>query len=120
MAKANYVATPRQVQIKGVTGDPSTNPIRTAHQELLRWLAEHPPYAIPIDAHGADLEGRAEHLHDFLSRTSAYLALLLRDAAESVPELVDLRMIDALLADLTSEVAGTLRKASQALPGRLG
>jgi hypothetical protein len=86
---------------------------------LLRWLAEHPPYPTPINAHGADLEGRAEHLHDLLAGTSAYLTLLLGEAIENVPEPVDLRMINALLADLRSEVAGTLRQASYALPGRL-
>ncbi len=118
MAQAKYVPTPHCVHITGLSGGQSTNQIRTAHQELLRWLAEHSPYPIPINARFDDLESRAGHLHALLTRTSAYLALLLAEAAENVPEQVDLRPIEALLSDLTSEVAGTLRKASQALPGR--
>src|SRR5579872_819074 len=117
MAQANYVPIPHCVQITGLSEGPSTNQTLTAHQELLRWLTEYPPYPTPINACCADLESRAGHLRDFLARTSAYLTLLLVEATENVPERVDLRQIDALVADLTSEVASALRKASQALPG---
>jgi hypothetical protein len=47
MAQANYVPTLRHAQITGVTGEPSTNPIRTAHQDLLRWLPSTRPTLYP-------------------------------------------------------------------------
>jgi hypothetical protein len=117
MAQADYVPILYSVQITDASLSPSTNPLRAAHLRLLGWLAAHPPAPIPINVHPADLEGRADQLRELLSRISAYLRLLLEDAARHVPSELDLRQIEALLADLASEVAGTLRNATRALEG---
>src|SRR5579864_6372425 len=117
MAQADYVPILYNVQSTDASLRPSTNPLLLAHLRLLGWLAPHPPSPIPINAHAADLEGRADQLREFLSRISAYLGLLLEDAARNVPSEFDLRQIEALLADLASEVAGTLLNATRALQG---
>jgi hypothetical protein len=119
MAQANYVPSPDCAPITDATVRPSTNPILSAYGGLLDWLAAQPPSPIPINAQAADLESRRADLDELLSRTSVYVRVLLEDAAQNVPRDIDLRQIEALLADLASEVAGTLRVAAHALPGRL-
>jgi hypothetical protein len=57
-------------------------------------------------------------MRGLLGRISIYLGVLLEDAARDVPKHLDLRQIEALLADLASEVAGILQGAADALGGR--
>ena len=57
-----------------------------------------------------DLEDRADHLKKVLNALSVYLTVILDDTAQNVPGGFDLRSIDALLCDLTSEVTGALRQ----------
>jgi hypothetical protein len=60
---------------------------------------------------GIDFAERANHARELLTALSDYLGALLEDAAANVPGGLDLRQIEALLCDLTSEVTGTLVNA---------
>jgi hypothetical protein len=46
------------------------------------------------------------------------MTVILDDTAQNALGGLDLRQIEALLFDLTSEVSGTLRRAADALSGR--
>jgi hypothetical protein len=74
-------------------------------------LAENPPLPIPILVRGIDFAERANHARELLSALSDYLGALLDETAANVPGGLDLRQIEALLCDLTSEVTGTLVNA---------
>jgi hypothetical protein len=50
-----------------------------------------------------------------LDAVSAYVTAILDDTAQNVPGGLDLRQVDALLADLTSEATGTVQGAADAL-----
>jgi hypothetical protein len=93
-------------------------PVRAAHAEFIAALAGHPPRPIPIEADALDLEDRADHLNTVLSALSVYLAVILDDTAQNVPGSLDLRDAEGLLADLASDVAGTIQKAADDMAGR--
>jgi hypothetical protein len=70
-----------------------------------------------VDTKHTDLEARSDHIRVVLAALSAYLIAVLEDTAENVPGGLDLRQIDALFSDLTSEVTGTLQKVADDLDG---
>ena len=115
MAQADYVHNAVRAVITGANPKPSTNPVRAAHADLVTAVAGNPPWPIPLFADASDLEDRADHLKSLLDAVSVYVTAILDDTAQNVPGGLDLRSVDALLADLTSEVTGTLRKAADAL-----
>ena len=98
---------------------PSASPGRAAHAEFVAALAGHPPRTIPLDADAIDLEDRAEHLGKVLGAVSVYLAVILDDTAQNVPGTLDLPDIEAVLADLASDVTGTIQHAADGMAGRV-
>jgi hypothetical protein len=111
---------PRPAQPGGrASANPSFSPVRAAHAEVVAALAGHPPRPIPIDADAIDLEDRADHLDKLLSALSVYLTVILDDTAQNVPGGLDLRDAEAVLADLSSDVTGTIRLAADAMAGRV-
>jgi hypothetical protein len=98
---------------------PSVNPICVAHAKFVAALAEHSPRPIPIDADAIDLEDRADHLGKVFSALSAYVAVVLDDTAQNVPGRLDLRDAEAILADLASDVTGTIQRAADDMAGRV-
>jgi hypothetical protein len=119
MAQANYVNNAFLALVPGATAKPSTKPVWATHAELVSGLAENPPRPIPVDADAIDLEERAEHLKQVLHALSVYVTAILDDTAQNVPGGLDLRYIDALLADLASDVKGTIQGAADAMAGRV-
>jgi hypothetical protein len=112
MAQADHVfnAIPALITDRGAK--PPINPVRAAHAEFVTALAAHPPWRIPLFPDASDLEDRADHLKLVLRALTAYVAVLLDDAAQNVPGGLDLRQIDALLSDLTSGAVGVLQQAA--------
>jgi len=110
---------PRSSQVcDRVDAKPSTSPVRAAHAELVAALTEHPPRTIPLDADAIDLEDRADHLDSVLSALSVYVTVILDDTAQNVPGGLDLPDVEAILADLASEVTGALQHAADGMAGR--
>lgn len=115
MAQADYVSSAVRALITGASAKPSTNPVRAAHADFVTAVAGNPPWPIPLFADASDLEDRADHLKTVLDAVSVYVTAILDDAAQNVPGGLDLRSVDALLCDLTSEATGTLRRAADAI-----
>ena len=111
MAQADFLTNAIRALITGAGARPSTNPVRAAHAEFVAAVAGHPPRPIPVGADATDLEDRADHSSTVLNALSAYLTAILTDTAQNVPGGLDLRQIDALLSDLTSDTSGTLQHA---------
>jgi hypothetical protein len=119
MAQADHVPSPiRRPSIRG-TGTPSTSPVQTAHAGFIAYLTSRPPRAIPVDPYPYVLVDRAEHVKGLFTAISGYLEAVVDDTAQNIPGGIDRRQIDALLADLTSEVSGTFQKAANDLAGRV-
>ena len=117
MAQASYVTNAIHALITG-TGQPR-EPARTAHTEFIVALAQHPPRPIPVGVNTADLDERADHFATVFIALSVYMTTLLQDTAQNVPGGLDLRSIDTLLSDLVSDVIGVIRRAADALVGRV-
>jgi hypothetical protein len=100
-------------------GKPSVSSVCAVHAQFLAALAGHPPRPIPIDADGFDLEDRADHLSKVFSALSVYLAVLLDDTAQNVPGGLDLRDAEGVLADLASDLTGTIQRAADSMAGWL-
>jgi hypothetical protein len=98
---------------------PSASPVRAAYAEFIAALAGHPPRPIPLDADAIDLEDRADHLDKVLSALSVYVAVILDDTAQNVRGSLDLRDAEAVLADLASDVTGTIQQAADGMAGRV-
>jgi hypothetical protein len=98
---------------------PSASPVRAAHAALVTALAGHPPRPIPVDADVIDLEDRADHLDKVLGALSVYLTVILDDTAQNVPGRLDLRDAEAILADLASDLSGTIQLAANGMAGRV-
>jgi hypothetical protein len=111
MAQADYVTSAIRAPITDAGAKPSANSLQASFAEFLAALAGHPPHLIPVYADATDLEGRADHLSKVLDALSAYLTTILTDTAQNVPGGLDLRQIDALFSDLTSDMRGTLQHA---------
>ena len=54
-----------------------------------------------------------------LNALSAYLTAILDDTAQNVPGGLDLRQVDALLSDLTSDMVGSIQLAAVSMAGRV-
>jgi hypothetical protein len=119
MAQADYVTNAIRARITDTGAKASTDPVRAAYAELVAALAGHPPRPIPIDADAIDLEDCAEHLNKVLNAQSAYLTAVLDDTAQNVPGGLDLRQVDALPSELTSDVSGTLQHAIERMAWRV-
>jgi hypothetical protein len=119
MAQAEEVISPIRVPITGASPGPSTSPVRAAHAGLVASLTAYPPRSIPVDADAIDLEDRAEHIDKVLGAFSVYVAMILDDTAQNVPGTLDLPDIEAVLADLASDVTGTIQHAADGMAGRV-
>jgi hypothetical protein len=119
MAQANYVNNAFLALITGATAKPSTNPVRATHAEFVAALAGNPPRPIPVDAEAVDLDERADHLKQVLNALSAYLTAILDDTSQNVPGGLDLRQVQALLSDLTSDMVGSIQLAAASMAGRV-
>lgn len=115
MAQADYVSNAVRALITGASAKPSTNPIRAAHADFVTAVAANRPWPIPLFADASDLEDRADHLKTVLDAVAVYVTALLDDTAQNVPGGLDLRQIDALLSDLTSDVTGTIQCAADGI-----
>jgi hypothetical protein len=110
---------PRSSQLCDRAGaEPSTCPVRAAHAVLVAALTGYPPRTIPLDADAVDLEDRADHLDAVLTALSVYLTVILDDTAQNVPGGLDLPNVEAVLADLASDLTGTLQQAADGMAGR--
>jgi hypothetical protein len=98
---------------------PPSSPVCAAHSEFVAAMAGHPPRPIPLDADAIDLEDRADHLSKVLSALSVYVAVILDDTAQNVPGRLDLPDIEAILADLASDVTGTIQHAAEDMGWRV-
>ncbi len=97
----------------------STSPVLAAHVEFVAALAGHPPRTIPLDADAIDLEDRAEHIDKVLGALSVYVAVILDDTAQNVPGTLDLPEVEAVLADLASDVTGAIQHAADGMAWRV-
>jgi hypothetical protein len=97
---------------------PSPSPVCAAHAVFVDAVAGVPPRRIPLDADALDLEDRADHLNKVLTAVSVYVAVILDDTAQNVPGRLDLADIEAILADLASDVAGTIQHAAEGMGWR--
>ena len=70
-------------------------------------------------ADAIDLEDRADHLNKVLNALAAYLTAILDNTAQNVPGGLDLRQVEALLSDLTSDVVGSIQLAAASMAGRV-
>jgi hypothetical protein len=102
----------------GASAMPSASPVRAAHAVFISAIAGHPPRPIPLDADAIDLEDRADHLGKVFAALSVYVTLILDDTAQNVPGRLDLRDAEGLLADLASDVTGTIQHAADDMAGR--
>jgi hypothetical protein len=119
MSQADPVTRDARAAITGAAAGPSVNPVRAAHTAFFATLAVHLSRLIPVGATADDLQDRADHIQTVLIALWRYLAVILQDTAENALGGLDLRQIDALLADLVSEVNGTLEHAVELLAGRI-
>jgi hypothetical protein len=119
MAQAEYVISAIRALITGADATPSTSPIRSAHAKFVAALVGYPPRPIPVDADAIDLEDRADHLDKVLSVLSVYLTVILDDTTQNVPGRIDFRHIEAVLADLASDVTGAIQHAADGMEGRV-
>jgi hypothetical protein len=118
MAQADYVTTAIRALITGAGANPSTNPVRAAHAEFVAALAGHPPRRIPLKPDGFDVEDRVDYSKKVLIARSAYLIAILDHTAQIVPGGVDLRHVDPVPSDLTSDVVGSVQHAAKSMPRR--
>ncbi len=116
MAQVDSVSNLVRALTTGVK--PSRNSIQAVHAAFVGAVAANPPWPIRLDPKASDLEKRADHLRSLLCALSLYMTAVLDDTAQNALSGLDLRQIEALLSDLTSEVSGTLRRAADALAGR--
>jgi hypothetical protein len=123
MAQAKLVSIASRAPITGANTKPSTvpvgGPMPAAHAEFVALLAGHPPCSIPVDADSIDLEHRADHLKEVLSWLAAYLTVVLDDTAQNTPGGLDLDDAEAILADLASDLSGSIQRAAQEMAGRV-
>ncbi len=113
MAQADNVSNLVRTLTTGVK--PSRNSIQAVHAAFVGAVAANPPWPIRRDPAAIDLEKRADHLRSLLCALSLYMTAVLDDTAQNALGRLDLRQIEALLSDLTSEVSGTVRRAADAL-----
>jgi hypothetical protein len=95
---------------------PRSDALAVAYARLIAAVGPTSPLPLPIWPLVVDLEHRGEHVCGLLHAALAYLRAVMGDVAQNVPRDLDLRQIEALAADLLSEVQGTMRAAIAALP----
>jgi hypothetical protein len=113
-----WEAEPEGLAGKSPPSEASADPVGAAHAEFVAALAGHPPQTIPLDADAVDLEDRAEHLGKVLGALSVYLAVILDDTAQNLPGRLDLADVEAILADLASDMIGTIQHAAEGMGWR--
>jgi len=69
-------------------------------------------FGIPLSPSAGDYDSRLDHLSAILAAISRYLNTALEEVAANVPGPIDLSGIEALRADLVSEIVGALHKAA--------
>ena len=109
MAQAIVLPTPLRADFTGARPSRSTV---GEYKRIMAHLAEHPPSAIPLSPSAADFDSRLDHLSAVMAAISRYLNTALEEVAANVPASLDLSGIEALRADLVSEIVGTLHKAA--------
>jgi hypothetical protein len=119
MAQADHVSNAIRALITGAYARAPSNPVCAAHRKFVVILAEQPPRPIPIDADSIDLQDRADHLRKVFSALSDYLAMILDDTAQNASGGLDLSHIEAVLADVASDVTGTIQHAAEDMAGRV-
>jgi hypothetical protein len=123
MAQAKLVSIASRPRFTGASAIsytiPVGCPVRVAHAEFLAALAAHPPRPIPVDADSVDLQDRADHLSAVFGGLAAYLAIVLDDTAQNASGGLDLTDAEAILADLASDLTGTIRNAAEEMAGRV-
>jgi hypothetical protein len=117
MAQAIAVPTPLRADFTGASPSQSTI---DEYKRFMADLAEHPPSPIRPFPSAGDFEGRFDHLSAVLAAISRYLTTSLEDVAANVPGSLDLAGIEALRADLVSEILGTVQKAACLVDARGG
>jgi hypothetical protein len=101
------------------SAEPAASPVQATHAEFIAALAGHPPRPIPLEADALDLEDRVDHLNRVFGALSVYLAVVLDDTAQNVPGGLDFPCIEAVLADLASDVTGAIQYAADGMAGRI-
>jgi hypothetical protein len=120
MAQAEYVSNAIRAWITGASERLSTtSPVRVAHAEFVAALSGHVPRTIPLDADAIDLEDRADHLGKVFGALSVYVAVIIDDAAQNAPGRLDLPDVEGILADLASDVIGTIEHAAEDMEVRI-
>jgi hypothetical protein len=124
MAQAELVSIAGRARFTGALPKPSTtlpigSPIRVAYAGLLAALAGHPPCPILAAADTIDLQDRADHLEAVLAGLTAYLAVILDDTVQSTPGGLDLSDAEVVLADLASDLTGSMLLAAERSAGGL-
>src|SRR6516165_10277894 len=115
MAQADDVVNTVRALVPGADAKEPSNPVRSAHAAFVTAVAKQPPWPLPLFADASDFEDRADHVKKVLSAVSAYVTAILDETSQNVPGGLDLRQVDALLADLASEATGTIQGAADAL-----
>jgi hypothetical protein len=110
---------PRPSKPDRASAEQSAGPVLAAHAEFVAALAGHPPRSIPLEADAIDLEERADHLDGVLSALSVYVTVILDDTAQNSPGGLDLRDAEAILADLASDLSGSIQLAADGMAGRV-
>jgi hypothetical protein len=98
---------------------PSPSPACAAHAAFVAALAGHPPRPIPLEADAIDLEDRADHLDKVLTALSVYVAVILDDTVQNVPNTLDLPHVEAVLADLAADLTGAIQLAAEDMGWRI-
>jgi hypothetical protein len=104
---------------RGASAQSSDSPVSVACAEFVAAIAGHPPQPIAMDADAIDLEDRADHLGKVFSALSVYVTVILDDTAQNVPGRLDLPDAEGVLADLASDLTGTIRHAAEGMAGRV-
>ncbi len=110
--------SPQTRPCNGADANLSVSRVRAVHAEFVAALAKQTPRPIPFNADAIDLEDRADHLDKVFAALSDYVTLILDDTAQNVPGSLDLRDAEGLLADLASDLAGTIQRAADDMAGR--
>jgi hypothetical protein len=123
MAQAELVSIAGRAQFTGAhtktSVAPVVGPVRAPHAKFVGMLGGHPPPVIPGNADSIDLQDRADHLDAVLGGLTAYLAVFLDDTVQSVPGGLDLWDAEAVVADLASDLTGSMFLAAERLAGGL-
>jgi hypothetical protein len=120
MAQADHVSNSIRALIIGAAPRRSTSLVFSAYADFVATLGKHCPRSIPTEPDSLDFEDRAEHLEQVLQALWTYFGEALDDTARNVPGGLALSHIEAVFADLTADVTGTIRHTADRLAGGLG